>query len=124
MQVPIQNAQQRDQVLSQRPDLLFAIGRGIGVSAAHEVAHQFLINCCDMDADPETDPLARGAYNAKGCSGAIDPSPWTGFWASPEIILHWESNTAEGVDAQRALQQCLSKGQWSDPPKVNKSGTA
>jgi hypothetical protein len=106
LKVVINNSQDEAAAL-QRIDLLQAIGRGVGVTAAHELAHHFLFNCCAMDADPEQDPLARGAYNATGCSGVLDPSPWTGFWPKPVIKLHWEPATLRG------LNECLSFG-WRD----------
>jgi hypothetical protein len=98
-----------------RLDLMQAIGRGIGFTAAHEIAHHFLFSCCTMDADPlnpsvqnpnpeQLDPDARGAFNATGCSGSLDPSPWTGYWPSPKIDLHWERPALD------ALGQCLSNG--------------
>ena len=106
LKVVINNSQDEANALK-RIDLLQAIGRGIGVTAAHEIAHHFLFLCCAMDADPGSDPLARGTYNATGCSGSIDPSPWTGFWPNPVIRIHWEPATLRG------LNECLSAG-WRD----------
>jgi len=105
-QVPINNAQDKATALN-RTDLIQAIGRGIGNTAAHEIAHHFLFLCCDMDADPQTDPAARGTFNATGCNASTDPSPWTDYWPTPRINMHWEP------PALQALSQCLSKG-WSD----------
>jgi hypothetical protein len=102
--VVINNAQDEGTVLAQRLDLIQAIGRGIGVSAAHETAHQFLMKCCAMDADPQTDLNARGTFNATGCDGSVDPSPWTGYWPAPVIPLHWEQPALD------ALGQCLNGG--------------
>ena len=104
LQVVINNAQDESAVLTQRLDLIQAIGRGIGHIAAHEVAHQFLGLCCAMDANPGTDPSARGTINATGCNGRTDPSPWTGYWPAPKILLHWEQPTLD------ALGRCLGKG--------------
>jgi hypothetical protein len=98
------SASQAAAALRSRPDLINAIGRGIGHIAAHEIAHQFLVRCCGMDADPSTDLAARGTINATGCNGKTDPSPWTGYWPSPRIDLHWEPVTLD------ALTQCLSGG--------------
>jgi hypothetical protein len=78
-----------------------AIGRGLGVSAAHEIGHQFVSDVGPlggglMDANPANDPAAFGTFNATGCSGAQppigDPSPWLGYYPSnPPILLHWEA---------------------------------
>jgi outer membrane protein assembly factor BamB len=106
LRVTINNAEDESAAL-RRFDLLQAIGRGIGVTTAHEIAHHFLFACCSMDADPATDPLARGTYNATGCSASTDPSPWTGFWPNPIIKLHWEP------PALRGLNECLNAG-WQD----------
>ena len=81
-------------------NVIRALGRGLGVIAAHEIAHQFVseTNALGgglMDADPTNDPNARGTFNATGCNGSWpplgDPSPWLGYWPSdPPIFLHWE----------------------------------
>jgi len=84
--------------------LVKAIGRGLGNVAAHEIAHQYLGRCCAMDADPQTDLAARGAFNAGVCNGSRDPSPYTGYWPQPRILLHWEQPSLV------ALGQCLSRG--------------
>ena len=91
-----------------------ALGRGLGVTAAHEIAHQFVSDTGAlggglMDANPYEDPDARGTFNAKGCSGSWppkgDPSPWLGYWPSdPPIFLHWEA------PALRYLTDALGKG--------------
>jgi hypothetical protein len=104
LQVTITNLQNEQAVLASDTSLFQAIGRGIGTTAAHEIAHQFLILCCDMDANPRTDLNARGTFNATGCNGLADPSPWTGYWPSPKIDLHWEAPTLN------ALGQCFGKG--------------
>jgi len=104
--IQITNSQDEANALKST-NLLQAIGRGIGVTSAHEIAHHFLAGCCAMDADPAQDAEARGAINATGCSGSSDPSPWTGFWPNPIIGLHWEPSTLLG------LSRCLSRG-WRD----------
>ena len=90
-----------------------AVGRALGVTAAHEIAHQFVsgtgpLGAGLMDADPNTDPGARGTFNATGCSRAPppagDPSPWLGYWPSPVIMLHWEAPSLT------ALGQALGGG--------------
>jgi hypothetical protein len=103
-QTVINNAQDENAVLATRLDMIRGIGRGIGATAAHEAAHKFLYKCCTMDADPKTDPDARGAFNATGCNGRTDPSIWTGYWPNPYIKLHWEQ------PALNALGQCLNGG--------------
>jgi hypothetical protein len=85
-------------------DYIQAVGRAIGNTAAHEIAHQFLFRCCDMDANPATDNNARGTYNSGAGSAASDPSFWTGYWPNPVIYLHWET------PAFTALGQCLGGG--------------
>jgi hypothetical protein len=102
--VVINNAQDESKVLQQRTDYIQAIGRAIGNTAAHEMAHQFLFKCCDMDANPEDDPNARGTYNTGAASPITDPSFWTGYWPDPVIYLHWES------PALNALGHCLGGG--------------
>ncbi len=106
LKLAINNAQDEATALK-RIDLLQAIGRGIGVTATHEIAHHFLFLCCAMDADPAQDFLARGTYNATGCLASTDPSPWIGFWPTPIIKLHWEPQTLRGLNA------CLNAG-WRD----------
>jgi hypothetical protein len=107
--VVINNAQDETAVLANRLDLIQAIGRGIGVTAAHELAHQF-VDKPPMDNNPATNPAARGTFNATGCNGLDDPSPWTGYWLpAPPIFLHWEKPALD------ALGQALGKG-WHDLP--------
>jgi hypothetical protein len=112
LQVVINNAQDEANALN-RHDLIQAIGRGIGVSAAHEIAHHFLFLCCDMDANPQSDTNARGTFNATGCYAPTDPSPWTGYWPTPKIDLHWEDNGPPFPTALEGLGQCLGSG-WRD----------
>jgi len=111
LQVTINNAQDEVAALAQ-PALVQAIARGLGNVAAHEIAHQFLGKCCSMDANPQNDPAARGAFNATGCNARVDPSPYTGYWPSPRILLHWEQSALD------ALGQCLGRG-WR--PNVHAS---
>src|SRR2546423_14330084 len=79
LQISITNTNDETTAL-QNMALIQAIGTGIGNSAAHEIAHQFLGSCCDMDSNPLgpgtfnpdpslADPGARGTYHATGCSG-------------------------------------------------------
>jgi len=90
--------------------------------AAHELAHQFLRACCEMDSDPLAlsihnpdptipDPDARGTYNAGGGLGTDDTSPWVGYWPNPRIGLHWE-NVPDGNNpsAEQDLENCLRTG--------------
>ncbi len=111
--ITINNAQDESAALN-RSDLIQAIGRGIGNNAAHEIAHQFLIECCSMDAMNSADPNAPGTYNNGSSDGDAnpqvvnsDPSPWTGFWKDGTTPIHWENTT------QAALDACLMKG-WVD----------
>lgn len=120
--IVINNAQDETTALNQQA-LMQAIGTGIGNTSAHEVAHQFLLSCCDMDSSPlspsnfnpiptEADANARGAWNAGGFSGKSDPSFWIGYWPSPKIALHWE-NTANPDGSPNALvglETCLATG--------------
>jgi hypothetical protein len=103
--VVINNAQDESNALQQRTDYIQAIGREIGNNAAHEIAHQFLVACCDMDADPAGDPNARATFNSGAPSVFEDPSFWTGYWPNPIIYVHWEAPALTGLD------QCL-KGGW------------
>ena len=98
-QIVINNATDETTVLATRLDMLQGIGRGLGVTSAHEIAHQF-VDRPPMDNDPNTDFAARGTYNATGCNGGNDPSPWIGYWPAGlgvpnniplnNIPLHWE----------------------------------
>jgi hypothetical protein len=107
LNISIANAQDEAAALQQIA-LMDAIGMGIGNTAAHEIAHQFLKKCCSMDANPSKDPDAKGAYNATGCTAAADPTPWTGYWPGPpKVYIHWEKPTLTG------LTQCLANG-WQD----------
>jgi hypothetical protein len=107
LNISITNAQTEAAALQQTA-LMDAIGMGIGNTAAHEIAHQFLKHCCSMDANPSTDPNAKGTYNATGCTAAADPTPWTGYWPGPpKIYIHWEAPTLTG------LTQCLANG-WQN----------
>ena len=97
------SAQAESALFANRLDVIRAIGRGLGVSAAHEIAHQF-VDTSLMDENPATDPAARGTFNATGCNPSTDPSPWTGYWPVPVIFLHWEPS------ALTALGQALGGG--------------
>jgi len=85
LQVQINNAQDEANALK-RPEVVQAIGRGIGNNAAHEIAHQFLVKCCGMDVLISSDPSAAGTYN-NGDADAdpnplitnSDPAPYTGI---------------------------------------------
>jgi hypothetical protein len=127
LNVVINNAQDEAAAIG-RADLIEAIGRGIGNTAAHEVAHQFLLQCCDMDSSPSTatssnpdptvpDPNARGAYNASGYSGRADPSFWIGYWPIPKIDLHWENTPSPdgSPNSLRGLENCLRSGWYITP---------
>jgi hypothetical protein len=102
------SAQEESVLLANRLDVIRAIGRGLGVSAAHEIAHQF-VDAPPMDDNPATDSAARGTFNATGCNASTDPSPWTGYWPVPVIFLHWEPS------ASSALGQALGGG-WHKLP--------
>jgi hypothetical protein len=110
--VTITNAQDEATALQQRTDLIAAIGRAIGNTAAHEIAHQFLVACCGMDANPQTDPNALATFNAGASSPSIDPSFWTGYSGSPKKYLHWQDSEYSPT-ALKALGQCLGGG-WRD----------
>jgi hypothetical protein len=107
--VIINNAQDEAVVLQQRADLIAAIGRAIGNTAAHEIAHHFLKSCCGMDADPQADPNARGTFNSGAASPISDPSFWTGYWVSPKIYLHWQDQGTSPTVLE-GLGQCLGGG--------------
>lgn len=122
LNIVINNAQDEAAALA-RPDLIEAIGRAIGNTAAHEVAHQFLLSCCDMDSSPtvatnsnpdntQPDPNARGTYNAGGSLPAEDPSFWLGYWPNPKIILHWENTPVPdgSPNSLVGLENCLRDG--------------
>jgi len=131
LSIVINNAQDEATALA-RADLIQAIGRSVGNTSAHEVAHQFLLQCCDMDSlpkDPSTsnpypsqpDSDARGAYNAGGFSGKDDPSFWIGYWPNPRIDLHWENTpitsgpNAGTPNAVVGLENCLRDGWYKTP---------
>jgi len=113
LQVVINNASDESNALN-RQDLITAIGRGIGNTAAHEIAHQFLGKCCSMDALTSQDPNAAATYNNGSANGSPDPqSPdsepatYTGYGKDGKTQIHWESST------HRALTECLNAG-WRD----------
>lgn len=69
--------------------VLKATGEGIGNTAAHEIAHQFLSNTCGMN-DQGSD---LGAYDAGSADAGSDPSMYTGVGPNGQP-LHWSHNTA------------------------------
>jgi hypothetical protein len=71
-----------------RADLMKAIGTGIGNSAAHELAHQFLGDGFGMEDN------SKNTYNSGGCRGDLDP--WT-FGFGP---IQWENVTANALSSQ------------------------
>ena len=118
----INNAQDESAALSNQA-LFQAIGTGIGNSAAHEVAHQFLLSCCDMDSNPlqpsnfnpissEPDLNARGTWNDGAFDGKNDPALFIGYWPDPKIPMHWENtpNPDGSVSALTGLETCLATG--------------
>ncbi len=112
LQVAINNTQDETNALH-RQDLIQAIGRGIGNTSAHEIAHQFLIKCCSMDVFTSDDPASAGTYNNGDADGDpnpqiinSDPAPYTGYGKSGKPIF-WEDST------KKALGNCLGKG-WHD----------
>jgi hypothetical protein len=108
LQVMIHNAAEEASALA-NPDLIRAIGRGIGNNSAHEIAHQFLVLCCGMDALTSVDPNSAATYNNGDVEGdpspAVvdsDPAPYTGYGKDKKTPIHWEDNT------KKALNACLS----------------
>jgi len=65
--------------------LMEAIGTGIGTTAAHETAHQFLGDGWGMD------DKSKNTYNGQGCRG--DLSPWV-YGFGP---IQWEDVTATAL---------------------------
>jgi hypothetical protein len=113
LQVVIRNAQDEKAALNNLK-LIQAIGRGIGSTAAHEIAHQFLAKCCSMDVLISDDVNAAGTYNNGDADGDpspqvvdSDPSPYTGYWKDGTTPIKWESTT------KAALTKCLGSG-WKD----------
>ena len=113
LQVVVNNSQDEASALG-RSDLIQAIGRGNGNTAAHEIAHQFLLKCCSMDVLTSEDSNAAATYNNGDASGDpdpqdlnSDPSPYTGYGKDGKTTIHWENTT------KQALTKCLSKG-WTD----------
>ena len=130
VQARITNAQDEAvQVL--RPDLIQAIGRGVGDTAAHEIAHQFLGPCCSMDVLTSADPNAAATYNNGSedgdsrptCSPQLnhdcspvnsEPATYTGFGKDGRTAIHWEDTT------RRVLHRCIGSG-WVDYPLLCRS---
>jgi hypothetical protein len=113
LQVVINNAQDEATALG-RQDLINAIGRGTGNTAAHEIAHQFLALCCSMDVLTSQDPDAAATYNNVDADADpspqvpdSDPAPYTGYGKDGKTAIHWENTT------KQALTKCLATG-WTD----------
>jgi len=113
LQIVINNSQDEADALA-REDLIQAIGRGMGNTAAHEIAHQFLGLCCNMDVTISTDLNAAATYNQGDADGDpspnvpdSDPASYTGFGKDEKTAIHWESATQQG------LARCLASG-WRD----------
>jgi hypothetical protein len=112
LQISINTAQDESNALT-RQDLIQAIGRGIGNTAAHEIAHQFLLLCCSMDVLISDDSDAAGTYNNGSADGDAnplvinsDPAPYTGY-GKDGTPIHWENST------KSALDKCLGSA-WTD----------
>jgi hypothetical protein len=110
LQVVINNPQDEARAL-RRQDLIQAIGRGIGNNAAHEIAHQFLGECCSMDVMTSKDANSAATYNNGDADGDphpqvvnSDPAPYTGYGKDNATPIHWEDTT------QQALNKCISQG--------------
>lgn len=115
----INNAQDEAAALKQQ-SLIQAIARAIGNISAHEIAHQYLSECCSMDAKTSDDPAAGGTYNngikAGGTPTFFDPNhpnnpydpnsdlaDYTGYGVDGQQI-HWENST------KAKLAVCLGTG--------------
>jgi hypothetical protein len=70
-------------------NVLWSTGEGIGNTAAHEIAHQFLLETCGMNDDPSL----VGVYNGGSADAGDDPSMYTGIGPNGQP-LHWSPNTA------------------------------
>lgn len=94
LNIQIKTANDLKAVLA-KPDLITAIGTGVGVSSAHEIAHHYLLERFGMDnGSPNT-------YNGGDCDGLRNPLTYTG-----EGII-WEKQTHD------ALKKILGSG-WHD----------
>jgi hypothetical protein len=69
--------------------VLWSTGEGIGNTAAHEIAHQYLSSSCGMN-DLGGDPAA---YNAGNADAGTDPSMYTGVGPNGQP-LYWTRQTA------------------------------
>jgi hypothetical protein len=69
--------------------VLRAAGEGIGNTAAHEIAHQFLDMLCGMTDDPNR----VGVYDGGSADSGNDPSMYTGVGPNGQAI-HWSRDTA------------------------------
>ncbi len=77
--------------------VLLATGEGIGNTAAHEIAHQYLANTCGMNDDPRK----TGVYDGGSADAGSDPSMYTGAGPNGQP-LHWSGDTAKCL-AQKLL---------------------
>jgi hypothetical protein len=100
LNIAINNAQDEAAAL-QRQDLIEAIGRGAGNIAAHEIAHQFLSLCCNMDQN-----LSAGNANVYNQANLSFADIFTGF-ANDGQPIKWDPVTSQ------SLGKCLSNG-WTD----------
>jgi len=91
------NTSQDVQRAAKRVDLMNAIGTGIGNNAAHEIAHQFLLDEHGMDDS------SLNTYNGQGCDGLDEPWVYTGV-GTDGAPIHWENVTDQG------LQDALKSG--------------
>jgi hypothetical protein len=80
------------------PELLAALGQGIGNNAAHEIAHELvnagstsgkIVNLMDLDDS------SQDTYNGADCSGSNAPWVYTG--TSGGVPIHWEKDAATSL---------------------------
>jgi hypothetical protein len=70
--------------------VLQSTGRGLGNTAAHELAHQVLDVLCGMNDSPGK----VGVYDGGSADAGIDPSMYTGVTLDGQPI-HWSGETAK-----------------------------